>query len=198
MSSEAEGQPAVPPTFAAAASRTEIEHCLDKLHRAVSDLGKDGYREAWLFKADESVDRLAAAVERYYERVINSFVELTDLAERVLVDSGGAPRSPRERTLTAEQAAAWWAQAVKLGLDAADCTTTNETPGRWRRGAVYCIWEHKEVALIAGVANTRNLFQHGYGLRSKERADETFGTIVELHSILRPHVDALLKRTGSG
>lgn len=168
----------------------EIRHCEDKFVAALSDLGESGYVLAWTYAADRDVDRLAAAAERYYERIVNAFTELFDVAEKAQESLQMVPEIPGDRTRSKATAQKWWERARELGFDAAGADV-DFAPGRWRRGAVYGLWAHDDADLLQGLLDSRRLFQHGYGARSKHRGAEVWDTMTTANELLRERVATL-------
>ena len=141
-------------------------------------LEQEGFVAAWLDAGSRQHGKDRRGIERCFEQVINDLHEMAqDLEEaaaerRLLPDP--RPIAGISRSATARDA--WWAFADAIGLDVADADRSH-APGRWRRLAYLGVLGHDVATDLRDASNVRQLLQHGYAHRSRERAVEVWQTM---------------------
>jgi hypothetical protein len=93
----------------------------------------EGFVDDWTSTDFEAAERLAA-LERFYERIINSLNQIVDQAEAALEAKGQARQT----------------------------ADSKDQPGRWRRLEIYGVLDQRHVKPLKHLANRRNIFQKEY------------------------------------
>jgi hypothetical protein len=169
----------------------EIAEQSESFDRVTTRLGEEGFVAAWGRSGTAGQIDLKGSVERAYEQIVNDLQGLVDLLEtdayrrRVLPDPqllrGGSSDGRRH----------WWEAARELGIDISH-SDTSQSPGRWRRLALYGRIDHEFAQQLIGWTESRDFLQHAYAQRTEETARRVWSVMVSLRSCVQQVVEAIL------
>jgi uncharacterized protein YutE (UPF0331/DUF86 family) len=118
---------------------------------------EDSFVADWTSTEFEAQERIAA-LERFYERIVNALNQVVDDAEKTLDENGELPG----------------ASPVKQGQE----------PGRWQRLAGYGALPAEHVDSMRRLIGKRNIFQKEYDTLGAEAGAEIFGEAKEFARLL--------------
>lgn len=169
----------------------EIAEQGESFDRVSARLGEDGFARAWsrVGSADE-ID-LKGSVERAYEQMVNDLQSLFDLLEADAHDRGALPDPQYLQTGSTDGRRRWWEEAGASGIDTSR-SDVSQSPGRWRRLALYGYIEHELATDLIGWTETRDLLQHAYAHRTEEAARRVWWAMHSLRSCVPQVAEAVL------
>lgn len=133
----------------------------------------DSFVAGWTSAEFDAQERIAA-LERFYERIVNALNQIVDDTERVLADDGKLPEP----------------SLAKPG----------EEPGRWHRLAAYGALAVENVDAMRRLIGKRNIFQKEYDTLGAEAGADIFDEAKEFGRLLpkvipsiRSWVDAAIR-----
>jgi len=118
---------------------------------------EDSFVADWTSTEFEAQERIAA-LERFYERIVNALNQIVDDAEGALGEDGEPPAAP----------------SAKPG----------RPPGRWQRLAGYGALPAKHVDPMRRLIGKRNIFQKEYDTLGAEAGADIFGEAKEFARLL--------------
>jgi hypothetical protein len=156
----------------------EIEIQRQSFERVTERLGEAGFVAAWTGVGTPSQIDDKGAAERAYEQIVNDLHGVFECVETRAFNVGLVPDPA---PIAAAQVAAasrevWWAAADAAGVQT-DGADRSGTPGRWRRLACYGHLDHDLATQLLSMCDARNLLQHGYAHRNRERGVEVWRTM---------------------
>jgi hypothetical protein len=166
---------------------------LESFDRVSARLGEAGFVAAWSRVGTPDEIDLKGSVERAYEQIVNDLHGMLEIIEREAHRCGLVP-NPRLVSVpdaSGEARGAWWEVARQLGIDASQ-SLLSQSPGRWRRLALYGHLDHELATSLTAWSDSRNLLQHAYAQRTDARAHEVWATMQALRAYLPEVLDAIL------
>jgi hypothetical protein len=148
-----------------------VEQSQNALQRKIKEFGDE---ETWVKRwvaAGRLQDDDIAAIERYFERIINAWQdEVFDALEQEAAGKGLTPKPPTG-PLDGER---WSQDAREQELIPKLADDPKQAPNRWRRQVLIGILQDSDVKDLVPLANVRQLFSHRY----TESDDEAKGRLV--------------------
>jgi hypothetical protein len=166
----------------------EIAEQCASFDRVAGQLGEDGFAAAWSRAGTAEQIDLKGSIERAYEQIVNDLQGLFDLLEADAYERGVAPNPELLLTGSTDGRQEWWKTARSLGIDTAR-SDTSQSPGRWRRLALYELLDHELATQVIAWTQSRDFLQHAYAHRTEEAGRRVWRA---MHS-LRSRVDEVVK-----
>ena len=169
----------------------EIVEQVDSFDRVTARLGEDGFIAAWGHSGTPEQIDLKGSVERAYEQIVNDLQALLDLLESDAHRRGVVPNPMLLQGGSSAGRKQWWEDAAGLGIDTTH-SETSQSPGRWRRLALYGHIDHAFAQELIGLTESRDFLQHAYAQRTEETARRVWSVMASLRAAAQKVVDAIL------